>query len=78
MIKAKKTVQMYSCEKGAFSFEKKRELSKTGTALITTALIALTLGTALVLTACPNNTGSNGEGSPHTGDIGSFEDTYFS
>lgn len=75
MIKAKKTVQMYSCEKGAFSFEKKRELSKTGTALITTALIALTLGTALVLTACPNNTGSNGEGSPHAGDIGSFEDT---
>ena len=61
--------------KGASSFEKKRELSKTGTALITTALIALTLGTALVLTACPNNTGSNGEGSPHAGDIGSFEDT---
>ena len=75
MIKAKKTVQMYSCEKGASSFEKKRELSKTGTALITTALIALTLGTALVFTACPNNTGSNGEGAPHAGDIGSFEDT---
>ena len=75
MIKAKKTVQMYSCEKGASSFEKKRELSKTGTALITTALIALTLGTALVFTACPNNTGSNGEGTPHAGNIGSFEDT---
>ncbi|WP_147623546.1 formylglycine-generating enzyme family protein [Treponema denticola] len=36
---------------------------KRGAALVTAALIALTLGAALVFTACPNNAGGSGGGS---------------
>ena len=36
---------------------------KRGAALVTAALIALTLGAALVFTACPNNAGGSGSGS---------------
>lgn len=37
---------------------------KRGAALVTAALIALTLGAALVFTACPNNAGGSGGGTP--------------
>ena len=37
---------------------------KRGAALVTVALIVLTLGAALVFTACPNNAGGNGGGTP--------------
>ena len=37
---------------------------KRGAALVTAALIVLTLGAALVFTACPNNAGGNGGGTP--------------
>ena len=36
---------------------------KRGAALVTAALIVLTLGAALVFTACPNNAGGSGSGS---------------
>ena len=35
---------------------------KGGAALVTAALIVLTLGAALVFTACPNNAGGSGSG----------------
>ena len=54
MTKTKKTIQMYGCRGGGTSsFEKRCELN-TRAALITAALITLTLGAALVFTGCPN------------------------
>ncbi|MFC2288372.1 MAG: formylglycine-generating enzyme family protein [Treponema lecithinolyticum] len=50
---------------GTSSFEKRCELN-TRAALITAALITLTLGAALVFTGCPNSAGGSGAGGSTT------------